>query len=69
MKQRKDFPFLMKRTHFIRDMGLSNSLFYSLLHSGILPTVSINGHNYILRDEFFDLLEDGLKSDCPLKSV
>lgn len=57
MIDRKVFPMLLKRKHFIKDIGINNSLYYQLINSGTIPTVTINGRKYILRDDFFDMLE------------
>ena len=59
MKQREEFPLLLKRTHFINDIGISNAVYYQLIHSGSLPVVIINDRKYVLRDKFFDMLESG----------
>lgn len=57
MIKREKFPLLLKRSHFINEIGFSNGLYYQLLHSGTLPTVTIGDRSYILRDQFFDMLE------------
>lgn len=58
MKRREDFPLLLKRTHFINDIGISNTIYYQLIRSGSLPIVTIKDRIYILRDKFFDMLEE-----------
>lgn len=58
MKRREDFPLLLKRTHFINDIGISNTIYYQLIRSGSLPIVTIKDRVYILRDKFFDMLEE-----------
>ena len=58
MIKREKFPLLLKRSHFINEIGFSNGLYYQLLHSGTLPTVTIGDRSYILRDQFFDMLEN-----------
>ena len=58
MLDRKNFPILLRRSHFVNDIGISNSLYYLLLNSGVLPTVTINQRKYVLRDKFFDMIEN-----------
>ena len=53
MIKRDNFPLLLKRSHFINEISFSNTLYYQLLHSGTLPTVTIGDGSYILRDYFF----------------
>jgi hypothetical protein len=58
MIDRKGFPVLLKRKHFINNIGMADSLYYQLLNSDAIPTVTINKRKYILRDAFFDMLEN-----------
>lgn len=58
MIDRNCFPMLLRRKHFIEKIGISNSLYYQLINSGAIPTVTINGRKYILRDTFFDMIEN-----------
>ena len=58
MITKENLPLLLKRKHFINVIGLRNSLYYELLHSGVLPCVTIKGRQYVLRDKFFDMLEN-----------
>ena len=58
MIDRKGFPMLLRRKHFIEKIGINNSLYYQLINSDAIPTVTINGRKYILRDTFFDMLEN-----------
>ena len=57
MIKRDNFPLLLKRSHFINEISFSNTLYYQLLHSGTLPTVTIGDGSYILRDYFLDILQ------------
>lgn len=58
MKQSNQLPILLKRRHLLREFGLSDSLYYTLLQSGELPTVTLNGRKYIHRDKFLELLNN-----------
>jgi hypothetical protein len=58
MIDRKGFPMLLRRKHFIDKIGINNSLYYQLLNSEAIPTVTINNRKYILRDSFFDMLDN-----------
>jgi predicted site-specific integrase-resolvase len=58
MIDRNCFPMLLRRKHFIEKIGINNSLYYQLINSGAIPTVTINKRKYILRDDFFDALEN-----------
>ena len=58
MNQSNDLPLLLKRKHLLREFGLSDSLYYTLLESGELPTITLNGQKYIHRDKFLELLNN-----------
>lgn len=58
MNQSNDLPLLLKRKHLIREFGLSDSLYYALLQSGELPTITLNGRKYIHRDKFLELINN-----------
>lgn len=58
MINRENFPVLLKHSHFTKQIGISSSLYYKLLHSGSLPVTKIDGSYYVLRDAFFDMLEN-----------
>lgn len=58
MKQSNQLPILLKRKHLLREFGLSDSLYYALLQSGELPTITLNGRKYIHRDKFLELLNN-----------
>lgn len=49
------FPLLLKRKH-IKDIGISDALYYKLIKSGQLPTIKLNNRTYINRDVFFELM-------------
>lgn len=57
MIKRDNFPLLLKRSHFLNDIGISNSMYYKLLHSNSLPVTHMDGNYYVLRDAYFDMLE------------
>lgn len=54
MEQNKELPLLLRRKHLIKEFGLSDSLYYSLLKNGELPTVTLNGRKYVHRDKFLE---------------
>lgn len=56
MNQTNELPLLLKRKHLLREFGLSDSLYYALLQSGELPTITLNGRKYIHRDQFLNLI-------------
>ena len=56
MEQMKALPLLLRRKHLIKEFGLSDALYYSLLKKGELPTVTLNGRKYVHRDKFLDLI-------------
>lgn len=56
MNQSNELPLLLKRKHLLREFGLSDSLYYALLQSGELPTITLNGRKYIHRDQFLNLI-------------
>ena len=56
MNQSNNLPLLLKRKHLLREFGLSDSLYYALLQSGELPTITLNGRKYIHRDKFLELI-------------
>lgn len=58
MNQSNDLPLLLKRKHLLREFGLSDSLYYALLQSGELPTITLNGRKYIHRDKFLELINN-----------
>ncbi len=58
MNQSHELPLLLKRKHLIREFGLSDSLYYALLQSGELPTITLNGRKYIHRDKFLELINN-----------
>lgn len=57
MKIQKELPLLIKRKDFKEAFGLSDSLYYKLIHSKQLPTVTLNGRQYIHRDKLFELFD------------
>ena len=52
-------PQLLKRTHMINDIGISDTLYYRLIRENKLPIVHIGNRIYIIRDELINLLESG----------
>ena len=56
MNQTKELPLLLRRKHLIREFGLSDSLYYTLLQNGELPTITLNGRKYVHRDKFLELI-------------
>ena len=56
MQNIKELPLLLRRKHLIGEFGLSDSLYYTLLKNGELPTVTLNGRKYIHRDKFINLI-------------
>lgn len=58
MNQTEELPLLLRRKHLIREFGLSDSLYYTLLQNGELPTITLNGRKYVHRDKFLDLIND-----------
>lgn len=58
MNQSNNLPLLLKRKHLLREFGLSDSLYYALLQSGELPTITLNGRKYIHRDKFLELINN-----------
>ena len=56
MEQTKALPLLLRRKHLIKEFGLSDSLYYTLLQTGELPTITLNGRKYVHRDKFIELI-------------
>lgn len=56
-------PLLLKRHHFIKEFGLSDSLYYSLLKNNKLPVIEVNGRKYIHRDKFFEMFNQLTEGD------
>ena len=56
MQNIKELPLLLRRKHLIGEFGLSDALYYSLLKSGELPTITLNGRKYVHRDKFLELI-------------
>ena len=56
MEKMKALPLLLRRKHLIREFGLSDALYYSLLKKGELPTITLNGRKYVHRDKFLELI-------------
>lgn len=56
MNQIKELPLLLRRKHLIKEFGLSDSLYYTLLQNGELPTITLNGRKYVHRDKFVNLI-------------
>ena len=54
MEQMKALPLLLRRKHLIKEFGLSDALYYSLLKKGELPTVTLNGRKYVHRDKLLE---------------
>ncbi|MBE6703116.1 MAG: helix-turn-helix domain-containing protein [Ruminococcaceae bacterium] len=55
-KTRENLPLLLKRKH-LKDIGISDGLYYKLVKSKELPVVKLNGRNYINRDALFALID------------
>lgn len=55
-----NLPRLLKRKHIIKDIGISESLYYKLIKENKLPIVKINNRIYVDRDKLFSLIEKGL---------
>lgn len=54
MQNIKELPLLLRRKHLIGKFGLSDSLYYTLLKNGELPTITLNGRKYVHRDKFLE---------------
>ena len=52
-------PKLIKRSHMLKVVGISDSLYYKLLRENKLPIVKINNRTYIDRDKFIIMLDTG----------
>lgn len=52
-------PKLIKRSHMLKVVGISDSLYYKLLRENKLPIVKINNRTYIDRDKFINMLNLG----------
>lgn len=52
-------PKLIKRSHMLKVVGISDSLYYKLLRENKLPIVKINNRTYIDRDKFINMLDSG----------
>jgi len=68
MQNIKELPLLLRRKHLIGEFGLSDSLYYTLLKNGELPTVTLNGRKYIHRDKFINLINGLFGTDYPTDS-
>ncbi len=64
-----ELPLLLKRKHFIKDFGISDTLYYSLVKYNLLPVIRINNRIYVKRDEFLSLLENSKLSCYFVKPV
>lgn len=53
-----EFPILMS-VHDLQAMGMGRSMAYKLLGSDKLPTVHIGDRVFLLRDKFYEWLENG----------
>lgn len=51
-------PLLLKRKHFVKDFGISDTLYYSLVKHNLLPVVRIKNRIYVNRDEFLSMLNE-----------
>ncbi len=51
-----ELPLLLKRKHFVKDFGISDTLYYSLVKHNQLPVIRIKNRIYVKRDEFLSLL-------------
>ena len=58
MNQAKELPLLLRRKHLIKEFGLSDSLYYTLLQNGELPTITLNGRKYVHRDKFLEFINE-----------
>ena len=54
MQNTKELPLLLRRKHLIGEFGLSDSLYYTLLKNGELPTITLNGRKYVHRDKLLE---------------
>ena len=54
----KELPLLLKRKHFVKDFGISDTLYYSLVKHNLLPVVRIKNRIYVNRDEFLSMLNE-----------
>ena len=52
-------PQLLKRKHMIKDLGISDTLYYKLIRENKLPVVHIGNRIYIIKDKLAVLLESG----------
>jgi hypothetical protein len=53
-------PKLLKRKHILKDIGLSESLYYKLVKENKLPTIKINNRIYLDRDKLLLMIEKDL---------
>ena len=62
-------PQLLKRKHMIKDIGISDTLYYKLIRENKLPVVHIGNRIYIIKDKLAMLIESGLLDTCQKDKV
>ena len=58
-KKLNQLPKLLKREHMLKEIGISDSLYYKLIKENKLPIVHIGNRIYIDRDKFINMLDSG----------
>ena len=55
-----NLPKLLKRKHILKDIGLSESLYYKLVKENKLPIIKINNRICLDRDKLLLMIENDL---------
>lgn len=58
-KKLNQLPKLLKREHILKELGISDSLYYKLIKENKLPIVYIGNRIYIDRDKLINMLDSG----------